>query len=154
MGHEYGTYTLEESTYALCHSNFIRSDSSIYLAASVFSLAAFGAARHANEVFEKANRFFARSIIKTRKEIKELSNETIDQLAVVTMLMASYDVCLGCVPWSIVRRVLIAKQNITSQYTQFAWCPGSLAVDDIGSRIFKNTCHYKGAACLLQVQGR
>jgi hypothetical protein len=98
IGHKYTTYTLEYSTYALCRWNLIRSDSSIYLAASAFSLAAFGAARHANEAFEKANRFFARSIIKTRKEINELSNETIDQLIVATMLMASYDVCLGCVP--------------------------------------------------------
>lgn len=88
IGHEYGTY-------ALCHWNHAQPDSSLHLALSAFSLAVFGQGKSVKEAVKKADQFYVRSIIKIRKEIKHLSNETIDQALAATTLMSGYEVAVG-----------------------------------------------------------
>lgn len=86
VGHEYGSY-------ALCHHELTQPDSSIQLALTAFTLAVFGQAKHLNEALEIADTFYAKSIAKMRREIRELSCDTIDRLIVATALMGSFDVC-------------------------------------------------------------
>lgn len=85
VGHEYGTY-------ALNHWHHVRSDSSVHLALTAFSLAVFGRARRVNSALEIAGKFYTRSIIKTQREINQISSDTVEQLLIATTLMASYDV--------------------------------------------------------------
>lgn len=146
IGHEYGSY-------ALCHWNRARPDSSLHLAVSAFSLAVFGLARRVNKALEEADEFYARSVMKTRKEIKELSKETIDQLLVATMLMASYDVCFGLLFLEYRNACADSRQNIMYRAKrQFTQNPPSSAADESGSPFWKNVAHYKGTAGLLQVR--
>jgi hypothetical protein len=79
-------------TYALCHWDCVGPGSSLQLAVSAFSHAVFWRKMHATKALEYADRFYARTIIRTQKEIKELSNEKIDHLVVATLLMTNYEV--------------------------------------------------------------
>ena len=85
IGHEYGSYVI---------FNWIRArpGSSLHLALSAVSHAVFGRARQVDEAIEKADSAHAQSIVKTHREMKVLSNESIDQLLVTTMLMSTYEV--------------------------------------------------------------
>jgi hypothetical protein len=47
---------------------------------------------HENKALEDADRFYARCIIQTQKEMKELSTERIDHLVIATLLMMNYEV--------------------------------------------------------------
>jgi hypothetical protein len=85
IGHEYGSY-------ALCYWDRVQPNSCLHLALSAFSLALFGRAKCMNTALKSADNFYAQSIIKIQKEIKELSSETIDQLLVVVMLMGIFHV--------------------------------------------------------------
>ena len=87
--HDFGE---EFGTYALRHWVHAPSNSSLHLAVSAFSLAVFGQARHVDQALVDADKFYARSVVKTRREVEQLSNETVDQLLATTALMASYDV--------------------------------------------------------------
>ncbi|KAJ5805279.1 hypothetical protein N7474_011166 [Penicillium riverlandense] len=84
IGLEYGTYALQYWTCAATNS-------SLQLAVSAFSLAVFGLARNVNQALGDADRVYGKSIARIREEIANLSNGTIDQLLVATLLMASYD---------------------------------------------------------------
>ena len=55
------------------------------------------------------DRLYAHAIVKMQEEINELSNKTIDQLLVVTMLVASNDVYFVIFPYKIVLSVLTAR---------------------------------------------
>lgn len=68
-------------------------ESSLHLAVSAFSLAVFGRANKAYEIFQRAEKHYARSITELRKELKVLSNDTIDELIIATMILSKYDVC-------------------------------------------------------------
>jgi hypothetical protein len=88
IGHEYGTYVLS-------HWNRAQPGSSLHLAFSALSHAVFGRARWVNKAIEDADRSHAQSIVRTQEEMKEFSNESIDQLLVSIMLMGTYEVCLA-----------------------------------------------------------
>lgn len=68
-------------------------ESSLHLAVSAFSLAVFGRANKAYEILQRAEKHYARSITELRKELKVLSNDTIDELIIATMILSKYDVC-------------------------------------------------------------
>ena len=87
IGHDY-------SAYVLCHWNRAQPDSSLHLAVSAYSLAAFGRKSRMFKTLEIADNFYAQSIVKTQHEIKEPSNESIHQLLLVTILLTNYEVCL------------------------------------------------------------
>jgi hypothetical protein len=91
IGHDY-------LTYALYHWNSAGPGSSLHLAVSAFSHAVFWRGRRISQALENADRFYVRSIMKTQKEIKELSTESIDHLVVATLLMTNYEVCPGLRP--------------------------------------------------------
>jgi hypothetical protein len=76
-------------TYALVHWDRAELGLSLHLAVSVFLRVVFWRERRVNKALEDAEGFYVRSIIKTQKEIKELSNETIDQLIVAVLLVTS-----------------------------------------------------------------
>ena len=83
----------EVNSYALSSWGQAEPGSSLHLAVSAFSLAIFGRTRRIHKVLEKADKFYAQSIVKMQKEITDLSNERIDQLLITTMLMTNYEVC-------------------------------------------------------------
>jgi hypothetical protein len=87
IGHEY-------SNYVSLYWNRARSDSSLHLALSALSHAVFGKAKHVSKAVEDAERFHAQTIMSAKKDMDEVSNETIDQLLVAIMLMGIYEVCL------------------------------------------------------------
>ena len=89
FGHEYGSYVL-------FYWNRARSDSSLHLALSALSHAVFGRARQVSQALEQAKRIHAQAIVSTKKDMNEVSEETIDQLLVAIMLMGSYAVCFSC----------------------------------------------------------
>lgn len=82
----------EYSAHALRHFTRVSEDSSLRLAVTAFSLAVFGLGRRVKEALEAADKIYAMSVAKVRREIVELSSETIDQILVATVLMATYDV--------------------------------------------------------------
>lgn len=86
IGHEYSTYVLSYWARA-------RPGSSLHLALSALSHAVFGRARQVSKAIEDADKIHAQGIVRTHKELKELSDESIDQLLITIMLMSSYEVC-------------------------------------------------------------
>lgn len=84
----------EYGAYALCFWNSSPQDSTLRLSLSALSLVIFGRAMHSKKAFESAHYFYWRSIRSMRKEIANLSDQTIDQLLVATLIMATYDVSL------------------------------------------------------------
>jgi hypothetical protein len=85
IGHEYGNHTLS-------YWDNTEPDSSLSLAVSAISHAVFGRAKRLSPALEDAEKHYAKSVVKTRSQIKEVSNETIDQLLITIMLMANYEV--------------------------------------------------------------
>ena len=88
IGHEYNSFVISHWARA-------RPGSGLHLALSALSHAVFGKARNVNKALEDADKFHAQSIMKTHKEMNELSAENIDQLLVTIMLMSSFEVCLS-----------------------------------------------------------
>jgi hypothetical protein len=87
FGHEYGSYVIS-------HWNRSRPDSSLSLTLLAFTHAVFGRARRASKAIEDANRLFSQAMTKVKEDIKDVSNEDIDQLLLAIMLMGSFEVCL------------------------------------------------------------
>lgn len=87
VGQEYGAGARYHSRCAE------ETESSLHLAVSAFSLAMFGRANNANEILQRAETFYARSITELRRELEVLSNDMIDQLLIATMILSKYDVC-------------------------------------------------------------
>lgn len=65
---------------------------SIELAVSAFSLVIFGRVKKAYEVLHRAESVYSRSITQLRKELSRLSNDTIDNLLVATIILSKFDV--------------------------------------------------------------
>jgi hypothetical protein len=86
IGHDY-------MTYSLCHWDRAGPGSSLQLAVAAFSHAVFWRRTGASKALEDADRFYARTIIQTQKEMKGLTTERIDHLVVATLLMTNYEVC-------------------------------------------------------------
>jgi hypothetical protein len=87
IGHEYGSYVL-------LYWNRARSYSSLHLALSALSHAVFGRAKQVSKAVESAQRIHAQTIVSTKKDMDEVSDESIDQLLVAVMLMGTYEVWL------------------------------------------------------------
>ncbi|KAJ5587654.1 uncharacterized protein N7459_003419 [Penicillium hispanicum] len=81
----------EYGVYALHYFNSTASDSTLQLAVSAFSLAIFGRAMHFDKALKNSQVSYSRSIRRMRADITTLSNETVGQLLVATLLMATYD---------------------------------------------------------------
>lgn len=118
-------------TYALGNWNRAGPGSSLQLAVSAFSHAVFFRQMRVSKAAEDADRFYARSIIQTQKEIKELSNERIDHLVVATLLMTNYEVNrsyfrrLSCMTNSLIELYVWSQEKICSKsvffYTRRRW---------------------------------
>ncbi|KAE9375375.1 hypothetical protein N431DRAFT_333214 [Stipitochalara longipes BDJ] len=121
-------------TYSLCHWSRAGPGSSLQLAVSAFSHAVFWRRMGAPKALETADRFYARCIVQTQKEMRELSNEKIDHLVVATLLMTNYE-----------NFMYGAKRTCIQN-------PRSSISDEVGSRFWKNICHYIGAVGLLKVR--
>ncbi|KAI2778488.1 hypothetical protein F4815DRAFT_447204 [Daldinia loculata] len=126
-------FAREYNHYLIPYRDIAQNDSSLHLIISALSHAVFGRVMRLDKSIEEAEKLFARSIENVQSEILQLSQSNIDELLLTTMLMADYknvtDRCCG-------RR----NQDEVSL----------LNLDVTGSRIWKNTCHYDGAADLLR----
>lgn len=91
FGQEYGSFALGRWSDA-------GMDTSLHLAVSAFSLAAFGRAKRLDVAIQNAKRVYSEAMTRTREEIARLSNQNIDQLLIATAMMGSYHVCLSSFP--------------------------------------------------------
>ena len=85
IAHEYSSFVLDHWVAA-------QPDSSLRLALSAFSHAAFGRAMKAQKAVEVADKLYAQSIIRTQEEMKTLSDEAIDRLLLTIMFMSQHEV--------------------------------------------------------------
>ncbi|OTB14946.1 hypothetical protein K445DRAFT_22966 [Daldinia sp. EC12] len=69
----------------------VQHDSSLYLAMSAFSHAVFGRVMQSDKSIEEAERTFARGVERVQSEIRQASQNNIDELLLATMLMADYE---------------------------------------------------------------
>ncbi|KAK0615710.1 hypothetical protein B0T17DRAFT_351540 [Bombardia bombarda] len=144
------------NTYALCHWNQASAGSSpLYLAVSAFSLAVFGRARGESRALGDAAGFYAKSVAATQRELRRLAmtgtgtgpdieaDVLIDQLVVATMVMGSYE-------------FTVQEKQRHSQSLSFSVVHhhhrDAPVTDEVGSRFWKDVCHYQGTLGLMQIR--
>ncbi|KAI8964265.1 hypothetical protein F5Y11DRAFT_100881 [Daldinia sp. FL1419] len=120
---------------------------------SAFSHVVFGRVMQSDESLEEAERLFTQSIMSMQSEIRQLSQSNIDELLLVTMLMADCEVRSGN-PKPLTNRGLIYPyyKNIMNR----GWNhheqdeAALLELDVTGSKIWKNNHYYDEAMDLLR----
>ncbi|KAH8695286.1 hypothetical protein BGW36DRAFT_453183 [Talaromyces proteolyticus] len=115
--------SLEYGAYAIYNWDSLRPDSSLHSAVMSFSLAMFGQVQRSSEIVESSRKYYSQSCTHIRRDIQDLSDKTIDQLLMATMLLDTYD--------NVIPREWVRSPSNSSHY------------------VGKKAGHHRGTAALL-----
>ncbi|KAH8889127.1 hypothetical protein GQ53DRAFT_825885 [Thozetella sp. PMI_491] len=119
--------------HVLDHWHRADENSCLRLALSALSLAFFGRGRGAPAALEDADKCYSAGIGKAQNELRGLSADTLDNLIVATLLMTTYE------------NVAFKEDRLVDGKRR----PGT---DQVGSRFWKDICHWEGTSALLQIR--
>ncbi|KAH8893939.1 hypothetical protein GQ53DRAFT_717677 [Thozetella sp. PMI_491] len=120
----------ELEAFVLPHYDHAQPDSSLQLALTSYSLAVFGRWKGVRPAICRAQRVYARSVVRTQQELGYLSSGNIDEIILAMMLMGRYE------------NIMFAHREPAT-----ARLP-----DEVGTRFFEQVCHEKGASSLLHIR--
>ncbi|KAI0891652.1 hypothetical protein F4806DRAFT_297856 [Annulohypoxylon nitens] len=129
-------FVREYSHYIIPYRDKTQPGSSLHLAVSALSHAAFGRVMQDEKAVEDAELLFSQSIEKMQTVFSELTQDNIHEILVTAMLMAFYEnIMYG------------HERHHSPKIDSSSWDP-----DITGSRFWENISHHKGAAGLLKLR--
>ncbi|KAI0880670.1 uncharacterized protein GGS22DRAFT_81726 [Annulohypoxylon maeteangense] len=130
-------FVREYSHYIITYRDKTQPGSSLHLAVSALSHAAFGRAMQDEKAIQDAESLFSRSIAKMQTVFRELTRDNIHEILVTAMSMAFYE------------NIMYGHERHHSRKrdSSSSWDP-----DITGSRFWENICHHEGAAGLLKLR--
>lgn len=126
FGHEYSSYVIE-------HWRHAAPDSTLHVALLALAHGVFGRTKLISSALDKANKYYVKTMEKLKEVIDNIdgvANKDIDALLLTVMLMGSYENTM----WG------LNPQNPRDTTEQ---------ANEIGSRLWQNIFHHKGAGGLL-----
>ncbi|KAI1455593.1 hypothetical protein F4805DRAFT_468625 [Annulohypoxylon moriforme] len=130
-------FVREYSHYLISYRDKAQPGSSLHLAVSALSHAAFGRAMQDEKAIEDAESLFSKSITRMQTVFRELTQDNIHEILVTAMLMAFYEnIMYGH-----------ERHHNRKRDSSSSWDP-----DVTGSRFWENISHHAGAAGLLKLR--